>query len=94
MSQLGYMFLAVGMGAFGAAIFHLFTHAFFKACLFLGSGSVIHALGGEQDMRKMGGLKTHMPQDLLDLCGRDPGDRRDAVHRRFFLQRFDSLADL
>ncbi len=61
-SQLGYMFLAVGMGAFGAAIFHVFTHAFFKACLFLGSGSVIHALGGEQDMRKMGGLKSHMPR--------------------------------
>ncbi|MGZ8477163.1 MAG: NADH-quinone oxidoreductase subunit L [Candidatus Binatia bacterium] len=61
-SQLGYMFLAVGMGAFGAAIFHVFTHAFFKACLFLGSGSVIHALGGEQDMRKMGGLKAHMPK--------------------------------
>jgi len=60
-SQLGYMFLAVGMGAFGAAIFHVFTHAFFKACLFLGSGSVIHALGGEQDMRKMGGLKAQMP---------------------------------
>ncbi len=61
-SQLGYMFLAVGLGAFSAAIFHLFTHAFFKACLFLGSGSVIHALGGEQDMRKMGGLKAHMPK--------------------------------
>ncbi len=60
-SQLGYMFLAVGVGAFGAAIFHLFTHAYFKACLFLGSGSVIHAMGGEQDMRKMGGLKSHMP---------------------------------
>jgi NADH-quinone oxidoreductase subunit L len=60
-SQLGYMFLAVGMGAFSAAIFHVFTHAFFKACLFLGSGSVIHALGGEQDMRKMGGLKAYMP---------------------------------
>jgi NADH-quinone oxidoreductase subunit L len=60
-SQLGYMFLAVGMGAFGAAIFHVFTHAFFKACLFLGSGSVIHALGGEQDMRRMGGLKARMP---------------------------------
>jgi len=60
-SQLGYMFLAVGVGAFGAAIFHVFTHAFFKGCLFLGSGSVIHALGGEQDMRKMGGLKAHMP---------------------------------
>jgi len=61
-SQLGYMFLAVGMGAFSAAIFHVFTHAFFKACLFLGSGSVIHALGGEQDMRKMGGLKRYMPK--------------------------------
>lgn len=61
-SQLGYMFLAVGVGAFGAAVFHLFTHAFFKACLFLGSGSVIHAMGGEQDMRKMGGLKEHMPR--------------------------------
>jgi NADH-quinone oxidoreductase subunit L len=61
-SQLGYMFLAVGLGAFSAAIFHLFTHAFFKACLFLGVGSVIHALDGEQDMRKMGGLKAHMPR--------------------------------
>jgi NADH-quinone oxidoreductase subunit L len=60
-SQLGYMFVAVGVGAFGAAIFHVFTHAFFKACLFLGSGSVIHALGGEQDMRKMGGLRRHLP---------------------------------
>jgi NADH-quinone oxidoreductase subunit L len=55
-SQLGYMFLACGVGAFVAGIFHVLTHAFFKACLFLGSGSVIHALGGEQDMRKMGGL--------------------------------------
>jgi NADH-quinone oxidoreductase subunit L len=61
-SQLGYMFLAVGVGAFGAAIFHVFTHAFFKACLFLGAGSVIHALSGEQDMRRMGGLKAHMPK--------------------------------
>lgn len=60
-SQLGYMFLAAGSGAFAAAIFHVFTHAFFKACLFLGSGSVIHACGGEQDMRKMGGLKRFMP---------------------------------
>jgi len=55
-SQLGYMFLACGVGAFAAGIFHLMTHAFFKALLFLGSGSVIHALSGEQDMRKMGGL--------------------------------------
>jgi NADH-quinone oxidoreductase subunit L len=60
-SQLGYMFLATGVAAYGAAIFHLMTHAFFKACLFLGSGSIIHALGGEQDMRKMGGLRPAMP---------------------------------
>jgi NADH-quinone oxidoreductase subunit L len=60
-SQLGYMFLAAGLGAYSAAIFHLMTHAFFKALLFLGSGSVIHATGGEQDMRKMGGLKKHLP---------------------------------
>jgi len=60
-SQLGYMFLACGVGAFAAGIFHLFTHAFFKALLFLASGSVIHALGGEQDMRRMGGLRTKIP---------------------------------
>jgi len=60
-SQLGLMFLALGMGAYTVAVFHVITHAFFKACLFLGSGSVIHALHGEQDMRKMGGLKKYMP---------------------------------
>ena len=60
-SQLGYMFLALGVGAYSAGIFHLYTHAYFKALLFLGSGSVIHALHDEQDMRKMGGLKKHMP---------------------------------
>jgi NADH-quinone oxidoreductase subunit L len=60
-SQLGYMFLAAGVGAFVAAIFHVLTHAFFKACLFLGSGSVIHACGGEQDIRRMGGLRRLMP---------------------------------
>jgi NADH-quinone oxidoreductase subunit L len=60
-SQLGYMFLAMGVGAFGAGIFHLYTHAFFKALLFLGSGAVIHALGGEQDLRRMGGLKDRLP---------------------------------
>jgi len=60
-SQLGYMFLAMGVGAFGAGIFHLYTHAFFKALLFLGSGAVIHALHGEQDLRNMGGLKKHLP---------------------------------
>src|SRR5262245_43566571 len=60
-SQLGYMFLAAGVGAFGVAVFHLFTHAFFKALLFLGSGSVIHAMSGEQDMRRMGGLRKKIP---------------------------------
>ncbi|MBU8870097.1 MAG: NADH-quinone oxidoreductase subunit L [Gemmatimonadales bacterium] len=60
-SQLGYMMLACGVGAFGVAIFHVMTHAFFKALLFLGSGSVIHAMSDEQDMRVMGGLKTKLP---------------------------------
>ena len=60
-SQLGYMFAAMGVGAFAAGAFHLMTHAFFKALLFLGSGSVIHAMAGEQDMRRMGGLKTYLP---------------------------------
>lgn len=66
-SQLGYMFLATGVGAFGAAAFHLMTHAFFKALLFLGSGSVIHAMNDEQDMTKMGGLKQYMPVTFLTM---------------------------
>jgi len=61
-SQLGYMFFAAGVGAYQAAVFHLFTHAFFKALLFLGAGSVIHAMGGEQDMRRMGGLRSRIPR--------------------------------
>ncbi|EAU40388.1 NADH dehydrogenase subunit L [Fulvimarina pelagi HTCC2506] len=60
-SQLGYMFVALGVGAYSVAIFHLFTHAFFKALLFLGAGSVIHAVSDEQDMRRMGGLRKHIP---------------------------------
>ena len=75
-SQLGFMFLACGVGAYIAAIFHVFTHAFFKAQLFLGSGSVIHALHHEQDMTKMGGLKEYLPQTYwtmvaawLAICG-------------------------
>jgi len=64
-SQLGYMFMAAGAGAFTASIFHLTTHAFFKALLFLGSGAVIHALNGEQDMKKMGGLKKALPRTYL-----------------------------
>lgn len=66
-SQLGFMFIALGVGAWVAAIFHLITHAFFKALLFLGSGSVIHALSGEQDMRKMGGLRRYIPRTYWTL---------------------------
>ncbi|HSW51325.1 MAG TPA: NADH-quinone oxidoreductase subunit L [Bryobacteraceae bacterium] len=66
-SQLGYMFLGLGAGAFSAGIFHLVTHAFFKALLFLGAGSVIHALGGEQDLRHMGGLRKHTPVTFLTI---------------------------
>lgn len=64
-SQLGYMFLACGVGAFAAGIFHLMTHAFFKALLFLGAGAVIHALAGEQDLRRMGGLKSYLPATFV-----------------------------
>ncbi|TAM44979.1 MAG: NADH-quinone oxidoreductase subunit L [Acidobacteria bacterium] len=78
-SQLGYMFLAAGAGAFAGGIFHVFTHAFFKACLFLGAGSVIHACSGEQDMRRMGGLAKKIPVTYwtfmvatLALCGIPP----------------------
>jgi NADH-quinone oxidoreductase subunit L len=60
-SQLGLMFLALGVGAYGVAVFHVYTHAFFKACLFLGAGSVIHAMSGEQDIRRMGGLARKIP---------------------------------
>jgi NADH-quinone oxidoreductase subunit L len=66
-SQLGYMFTAMGVGAFAAGAFHLMTHAFFKALLFLGSGSVIHAMGGEQDMRRMGGLKRYLPVTYVTM---------------------------
>ncbi|MBX9697385.1 MAG: NADH-quinone oxidoreductase subunit L, partial [Alphaproteobacteria bacterium] len=64
-SQLGYMFLAAGLGAYNAALFHLVTHAFFKALLFLGAGSVIHAMSDEQDMRNMGGLWRHIPKTYI-----------------------------
>jgi NADH-quinone oxidoreductase subunit L len=66
-SQLGYMFTAMGVGAFSAGAFHLMTHAFFKALLFLGSGSVIHAMAGEQDMRRMGGLKKYLPKTFVTM---------------------------
>ncbi len=64
-SQLGFMFIALGLGAYGSAVFHLMTHAFFKALLFLGAGSVIHAMGGEQDIRRMGGLKKNLPVTFI-----------------------------
>jgi NADH-quinone oxidoreductase subunit L len=67
-SQLGYMFMACGVGAFSAGIFHLMTHAFFKGLLFLAAGSVIHAVGGEQDMRKMGGLRSYIPWTFLTMA--------------------------
>ena len=85
-SQLGYMFLACGVGAFGVGVFHLFTHAFFKALMFLGSGSVIHGLSGEQDMRQMGGLRTRMPWTFVRRTCRQalPGDM-GSPSRRFIM---------
>ena len=91
-SQLGYMFLACGVGAFGAGMFHLMTHAFFKALLFLGAGSVMHAMGGEQDMRRMGGLRESHSVDLWHHVGRDAGDRRHARLFRLFQQGRDPAA--
>ncbi len=86
-SQLGYMFAAIGVGAYGGAIFHLFTHAFFKALLFLGSGSVIHAMSDEQDMRRMGGLQEAHPADLLDDGHRHAGADRLPLHGRLLSRR-------
>ena len=89
LSQLGYMTVALGVSAYGAAIFHLMTHAFFKALLFLAAGSVIIALHHEQDMRKMGGLaQVHADHrgDLLDRCA---GAHRHAVLLRLLLQGRD-----
>ena len=87
MSQLGYMFFAIGVSAYQAAIFHLLTHAFFKALLFLGAGSVIHAMGGEQDMRKMGGIWKLIPLDLRPDVDRQPGAGRHRHPRRVRLRR-------
>ena len=93
-SQLGLMFLAMGVGAFGAGIFHLYTHAFFKALLFLGSGAVIHALHGEQDIRNMGGLKRDAARDVLDLPHRLAGHCRRAVALWVLQQGRDPVRDL
>ena len=83
-SQLGYMFLAMGVGAYSAGIFHLYTHAFFKALLFLGSGAVIHALAGEQDLRRMGGLEEGSADHLLDVPHRRARDCRRPGLAGFF----------
>ena len=85
-SQLGYMFFAAGVGAYGAAMFHLFTHAFFKALLFLGAGSVIHAMHHEQDMRFYGGLRKEIPLTFWVMVDRHAGDHRRR-HRRRRLRR-------
>ena len=81
-SQLGYMFFACGVGAFGAGIFHVMTHAFFKALLFLGAGSVIYGMHHEQDMRKMGGLASKMPWTHAHHADRHHRDRRHPAVRR------------
>ena len=88
-SQLGYMFVAMGVGAYGIGMFHLFTHAFFKALLFLGSGSVIHAMSGEQDMRQMGGLAGHLRITWADDADRHAGPHRISADRRFLFQGCD-----
>ena len=85
------MFVALGVGAYGVAIFHVYTHAFFKACLFLGAGSVIHALRGEQDIRKMGGLARKIPVTFVHVRDRHRGDRRHSAARRLLLQGRDPL---
>ena len=102
-SQLGYMFLAAGVGAYTAAIFHLMTHAFFKACLFLGAGSVIHGCSGEQDMKKMGGLAKYMPSTratmliaTLAIAGVPPLAgffSKDEILASAFFKRFETLGE-
>jgi NADH-quinone oxidoreductase subunit L len=86
-SQLGYMFLGLGVGAYTGAFFHVLTHAFFKALLFLGAGSVIHAMGGEQDMRKMGGLKGKIKITFILLCWLVPSLLRVSLHSRVSFQK-------
>ncbi len=93
-SQLGYMFLALGVGAFSAGVFHVFTHAFFKALLFLGSGSVIHAMSGEQDMRNMGNLEKRIPMTHWTMFIATSGDCRHSSLRRILLERRNPVADV
>ena len=89
LSQLGYMFAALGVGAFTAAIFHLMTHGFFKGLLFLGSGSVIHAVHEEQDMRRMGGLSKKIPITYVTMLIGAHRDRRHPAAGRLLLQGRD-----
>ena len=93
-SQLGYMFLACGVGAYSAGIFHLMTHAFFKALLFLAAGSVIHALTGEQDMRKMGGLRKRIPITFWTMTDGRLRHRRHPAAGGLLLQRRNPLPGL
>ena len=93
-SQLGYMFMGCGVAAYGAGIFHLMTHAFFKGLLFLCSGAIIHGLGGEQDMRRMGGLRKYMPYTFWTHDHRDLHHRRLPSPGRLLLQGRDSVEDL
>ena len=99
-SQLGYMFLACGVAAYSAGIFHLMTHAFFKGLLFLAAGSVIHAVGGEQDMRKMGGLRKKIPFTFWTMTvgtfaiAGIPGLRRLLQQRRNSVARLSGQLDL
>ena len=93
-SQLGYMFLACGAAAYSAAIFHLVTHAFFKGLLFLAAGSVIHAMGGQQDMRAMGGLRQATPITFWTMSAGGLRHLRTAAVFRLLQQRRDSLPDL
>ena len=86
LSQLGYMVMAVGLAGPTPAMFHLTTHAFFKALLFLGAGSVIHALHDEQDIWKMGGLEKENARHLLDVHHRHAGVERRAAVQRFLLE--------
>ena len=89
LSQLGYMTVALGVSAYSAAVFHLMTHAFFKALLFLGAGSVIIGMHHEQDMRHMGGLRKYMPITYWTMCDRHAGAGRHAVLRRLLLEGHD-----
>ena len=93
-SQLGYMFLALGVGAFAAGVFHVFTHAFFKALLFLGAGSVIHAMSGEQDMRNMGDLHRRTPTTFMTMLIATSSDRWNPGLRGFLLQRRNPVANV